>query len=88
MSAKSVDEDNGAGTPNNLRRRSVTMPSAPKVFRLPNEILALDLTKEEQMRQSVIYEMIDSEADYVHDLRVTIDVNSILAIILMPVARS
>lgn len=42
--------------------------SMPKVFKLPEAILKLNLPKEEIFRQSVIYELIESEADYVRDL--------------------
>jgi hypothetical protein len=45
------------------------------VFRLPAEVLALNLPKEETMRQNVVYEILESEADYVRDLNVMINVS-------------
>lgn len=51
-------------------------PSAvPKIFKLPKEVLDLNLSKEEVMRQSVLYEFIDSEADFVRDLNVLLEVH-------------
>jgi hypothetical protein len=49
--------------------------SAPKIFKLPDEVLNKNLSKEEQTRQRVIYEIIESEADYVRDLNMMIDVS-------------
>ena len=47
--------------------------SQAKVFKLPDEVLAKNLPKEELMRQSVMYEVIDSEADYVRDVNVMLE---------------
>lgn len=46
-----------------------------KVFRLPNDILAQNLPKDELLRQSALYEIIDSEADYVRDLHLLIELH-------------
>jgi hypothetical protein len=50
--------------------------SVPKVFKLPDEVLAFNLSKDETQRQSIMYEIIDSEIDYVRDLTMTIDVSN------------
>lgn len=49
--------------------------AAPKMFnKLPPEVVAANLPKPEVMRLSVIYEMIETEVDFVRDLNVMITV--------------
>eukprot|EP00158_Paraphelidium_tribonemae_P008082 Partr_v1_DN28463_c0_g1_i2_m41298 putative RhoGEF len=65
-------------TPAAPMTRSAPSPSisgnqnGPKVFKLPDEVLAMGLPKEQIMRQSVLYEVIDSEGDYVRDLNMMV----------------
>ena len=52
---------------------------APKLFaKLPADVLNAGLTKQELMRLSVVYELIETEADYVKDLGIMINVNGLL----------
>ncbi|KAJ3091674.1 Myosin 10A, isoform D [Quaeritorhiza haematococci] len=49
-------------------------PNTPKMFaKLPQEVLNANLAKPELMRLSVVYELIETEADYVRDLNVMIN---------------
>ncbi|KAJ3128789.1 spermatogenesis-associated protein 13 [Nowakowskiella sp. JEL0407] len=55
-----------------------TQPSTPKSFsKLPKELLDANLPKSELMRLSVVYELIETEADYIRDLNVMINVLSL-----------
>ncbi|TPX30842.1 hypothetical protein SmJEL517_g05682 [Synchytrium microbalum] len=48
---------------------TLSSPTAPKLFaKLPPEVLNAGLTKAEMMRLSVVYELIETESDYVKDL--------------------
>ena len=50
-------------------------PQQPKAFgKLPKEILDANLPKPELMRLSTVYELIETEADYVRDLQTMIQV--------------
>ncbi|RKO93574.1 hypothetical protein BDK51DRAFT_40719 [Blyttiomyces helicus] len=50
-------------------------PTTPKMFqKLPPEALSANLPKSELMRLCAVYELIDTEADYVRDLNVMISV--------------
>lgn len=54
----------------------VKTPQTPKMFaKLPAEILEKDLPKAELMRLSVVYELIETEVDYVRDLNVMISLH-------------
>ncbi|KAI9201995.1 uncharacterized protein BJ171DRAFT_584641 [Polychytrium aggregatum] len=51
-------------------------PSTPKLFaKLPAEVMNAGLPKPELMRLSVVYELIETELDYVRDLSVMINIH-------------
>ncbi|KAI3635969.1 hypothetical protein MIR68_005850 [Amoeboaphelidium protococcarum] len=60
-------------TPSPMLAQSPQQSSAAKVFKLPDEVLAMNLPKDELMRQSVLYEFIESEQDYVRDVNVMLE---------------
>ncbi|KAJ3045784.1 cytochrome c oxidase subunit 1 [Rhizophlyctis rosea] len=67
-----------AGTPTSAPSPASSMgaatPTTPKMFsKLPPEVLAANLQKNELMRLSAVYELIETEADYVKDLRTMIN---------------
>ena len=58
------------------RSASVDQLETKKIFgKLPAEIMQFDLSKPQLMRLSVIYEWIETEADYVRDLITMITVS-------------
>lgn len=64
-----------------IDRGSTLVPQAPaplKLFaKLPQQILESGLEKPELMRLSSVYELIETEVDYVQDLKTMINVNPI-----------
>ncbi|KAJ3026898.1 UNVERIFIED_CONTAM: cytochrome c oxidase subunit 1 [Siphonaria sp. JEL0065] len=51
-------------------------PATPKLFpKLPQEVLNMGLPKQDLMRLSVVYELIETEADYVRDLGIMVDLH-------------
>ncbi|KAI8921845.1 hypothetical protein DFJ77DRAFT_651 [Powellomyces hirtus] len=84
LSQSSQSLDNGGGTITNTSRMSVMLDTSPasaspvqtpkSMFsKLPPEVSSANLPKPELMRLSVVYEMIETEADYVRDLELMIN---------------
>lgn len=53
---------------------STVLSPGPKSFKLPDEVLSMNLDKAELKRQNIIYEIIETEADFVRDLNMMMSV--------------
>ncbi|KAI8854077.1 hypothetical protein BC829DRAFT_381244 [Chytridium lagenaria] len=55
-----------------------TTPISPKLFaKLPTEVMNAGLPKNDMMRLSVVYELIETEADYVKDLGILVNYHKV-----------
>ncbi|KAI9343518.1 hypothetical protein BDR26DRAFT_858236 [Obelidium mucronatum] len=73
LSNDSGTDDGGSGV-GGQRSGAGSPPATPKLFpKLPVEVMNSGLPKQELMRLSVVYELIETEADYVRDLGIMIN---------------
>ncbi|KAJ3024459.1 UNVERIFIED_CONTAM: cytochrome c oxidase subunit 1 [Siphonaria sp. JEL0065] len=72
-SLRSDDESGGGGGGG---KAIGSPPATPKLFpKLPQEVLNMGLPKQDLMRLSVVYELIETEADYVRDLGIMVNLH-------------